>query len=57
MQRHRHQEFIRFLNGPSWIGGQKGNARCDVNCDDWTDRRLNSSANVLKQGFFFLPAT
>jgi hypothetical protein len=31
---------------PSWIGGQKGDARRDVNCDDWTDPPLREPATL-----------
>ena len=31
---------------PSRIGGQKGDARCDVNCDDWTDPPLREPATL-----------
>ena len=31
---------------PWWIGGQKGDARCDVNCDDWTDPPLREHVTL-----------
>jgi hypothetical protein len=31
---------------PSRIGGQKGDARCDVNCDDWTDPPLREPVTL-----------
>jgi hypothetical protein len=46
----RRVSSARFFWGdqgrPSRIGGQKGDARCDVNCDDWTDPPLREPTTL-----------
>ena len=44
--RRRLRFFLDDKWCPSWIGGQKGDARCDVNCDDWTDPPLREATTL-----------
>jgi len=44
--RRRLRFFLDDKWCPSWIGGQKGDARCDVNCDDWTDPPLREPTTL-----------